>query len=78
MVYNGTSHLEMGDDWGYPHDSGNHHLYLLSTSTTVDLSCRNPPILHLAAGQRRKASEAEGRGGDTQPAMLNSMVDGDD
>ena len=41
MVYVGKSHLEMDDDWGYPHDLGNfqywdielvkmdHHLQLL-------------------------------------------------
>ena len=23
MVYKGKSHLQMDDDWGYPHDSGN-------------------------------------------------------
>ena len=26
MFYNGTSHLEMDDDWGYPYDSGNLHI----------------------------------------------------
>ena len=28
LVYNGTSHLEMDDDWGYPCDLGNHHMGL--------------------------------------------------
>ena len=26
MVYKGKSQFKMGDDWGYPHDSGNLHL----------------------------------------------------
>ena len=26
MVYKEKSHLQMDDDWGYPHDSGNLHM----------------------------------------------------
>ena len=26
MVYKGKSHLEMDENWGYPYDSGNHHM----------------------------------------------------
>ena len=27
-VYKGKSHLEMGDDWGYPYSIGNHHIIM--------------------------------------------------
>ena len=30
MVSNGTSNNKMDDNWGYPHDSGNHHFLAMA------------------------------------------------
>ena len=30
LIYQGKSHLQMDDDWGYPHGYGNHHIYMAS------------------------------------------------
>ena len=28
-VYEGKSHERIDDDWGYPHDLGKHHMFIL-------------------------------------------------
>ena len=60
MVYNRKSHLEMDDDWGYPHDYGKppytyilHHPQLVTPLDPTAL-CETAAVQHRRGGHRGK------------------------